>query len=169
MANRWGKKWKQWQILFSWAPKSLQMVTAATKLKDTCSLKKSYDQARQRIKKQRRYFANKGPYSQSYDFSSSHIWILDLDHKVGWAPKNWCFLTAVLEKTLERALDSMEIKPVNPKLFTGRTDTEAEAPHTLATWCEELIHWKRPWCWERLRKEREGGNRGWDVWMASLN
>ena len=70
-----GKQWKQWQTLFSWAPKSLQMVTAAMKLKDTCSLEKSYDQPRQRIKKQRHYFANKGPSSQGYGFSSSHVWM----------------------------------------------------------------------------------------------
>ena len=70
-----GKKWKQWETLFPWAPKSLQTVIAAMKLKDTCSLKKSYDKPRQHIQKQRHYFANKGPYSQSYGFSSSHVWM----------------------------------------------------------------------------------------------
>ena len=77
--------------------------------------KKSYDKPRQHIKKQRHYFANKGPSSQSYDFSSSHIQMWELDHKEGWVPKNWCFQTVVLEKTLESSLDSKEIKPVNPK------------------------------------------------------
>ena len=72
MANIWGK-WKHWQILFSLAPKSLQMVTAAMKLKDACSWKKSYEQPRQHIKKQRHHFADKGSYSQNYDFSSDHI------------------------------------------------------------------------------------------------
>ena len=85
------------------------------------------------LKKQRHYFANKGPYSQSYGFSSNHVWMWQLDHKEGWAPKNWCFQTVVLEKTLESPLDSKEIKPNNPKgnqswIFIGRTDAEAEAP-----------------------------------------
>ena len=96
----------------------------------------------------------------------------ELDYKEGWGLKNWCFCTVVLEKTLESPLDSKEIKLVYSKgiqswLFIGRTDAEAEAP-ILATWCEELIHWKRPWCWGRLRARREGGDRGWDDGMASL-
>ena len=85
------KQWKQWETLFLEAPKSLQMVTAAMKLKGACSWKKSYDQPRQLIKKQRHYFANKGPSSQSYGFSSSHVWMWELDYKESWAPKNWCF------------------------------------------------------------------------------
>ena len=68
MANTWGKQWKQWLTLFSWAPKSLQMVTAAMKLKDACSLEKSYEQPKQHIKKQRHYFVNKGPSSQGMVF-----------------------------------------------------------------------------------------------------
>ena len=96
--------------------------------------KKSYDKPKQHIKKQRHYFSNKGPSSQSYSFSNSHVWIpshvWDLDYKEGWVPKNWCFWTMVLEKTLESSLDCMEIKPVNPKgnqpwIFIGRTDAEA--------------------------------------------
>ena len=77
--------------------------------------KKSYDQPRQHIKKQRHYFANKGPSSQSYGVSSSHVWIWELDYKESWAPKKWCFWTVVLQKTLESSLDCKEIKPVNPK------------------------------------------------------
>ena len=123
-----GKQWKQWQTLFSRAGKSLQLVTAGMKLKDAC-----YDQPRQHIKKQRHYFADKGPHSQSYGFSSSHVWMWELDHKENWAPKNWCFWTVVLEKTLESPLDCKEIQPVNPKgnqpwIFTERTDAEAVAP-----------------------------------------
>ena len=76
-----GKQWKQCQTSFLGAPESLQMVTAAMKLKDACSLEESYDQPRQHIKKQRHYFANKGPSSQGYDFSSSHVWMRDLDYK----------------------------------------------------------------------------------------
>ena len=95
-----GKQWKQCQTLFFWAPKSLQMVIAAMKLKDAYSLE-SYDQPRQHIKKQRYYFVNKVPSSQGYGFSSSHVWMWDLDCKESWAPKNWCFWTVVLETTLE--------------------------------------------------------------------
>ena len=78
------------------------------------------------------------------------------ESKESWALKYWCFWTVVLEKTLESPLDCKEIKPVNPKgnqfwIFIGRTDTEAETPSTLSTWCKELPHWKRPWCWDRLR------------------
>ena len=95
--------------------------------------KKSYDKPTQCIKKQRHYFSNKGPYSQSCGFSSSHVRVWELDPKEGWALKNWCFQTVVLEKTLESPLDCKEIKPVNPKgnqswIFTGRTDSEIEAP-----------------------------------------
>ena len=106
---------KQWQTLSSWAPKSLWTVTATMKLKDACSSEKSYDEPKQHIKKQRYHFEDKGLYSQSYGFSSSHVQMWELDHKEGWAQKNWCFWTVVLEKTLESPLDSKEIKPVNPK------------------------------------------------------
>ena len=87
VANRWGKNGNSDRI-FSWAPKSLQMVTAAMKLKTLALWKESYDQPRQHIKKQRHYFVNKGPSSQSYGFSSSHVWIWELDCKESWALKN---------------------------------------------------------------------------------
>ena len=96
----------------------------------------------------------------------------ELDHKESWVPKNWCFWTVMPENTLESPLDS-KIKPVNPKgnqswIFIGRTDAEAEATNnTLAVWCEAPTHWKRPWCWERLRTGRERGDRGWDGCMTS--
>jgi len=90
------------------------MVTGTMKLKDACSLEEKLWQTWQHIKNERHHFADKGPSSQSYGFSSSHIWMWELDHKEGWAPKN-CLWTVVLEKTLESPLDSKEIKPVNPK------------------------------------------------------
>ena len=142
-------------------------------IKTLAPWKKSYDKPRQHIKKQRHYFANKGPYSQSYGFSSSHVWIWELDYKESWAPKNWCFWTVVLEKTLESPLDCKKIKPINLKgnqswTFTRRTDAEAEAPIPLPPWCKELTHWKRPWWRERLKAGGEGDDRGQDGWMASL-
>ena len=93
--------------------------------------KKSNDQSRQHIKTQRHYFADKGPSCQSYGFSSSHVWMWELDYKESWTPKNWCFLTVVLEKTLESPLDCKENQPVNPKsnqswIIIGRTDAKAE-------------------------------------------
>ena len=103
------------------------------KLKDTYSWKESYDQPRQHIKKQRHYFANKGPSSQGYDFSSSHVWMGELDYKESWVPKDWWFWTVVLEKTLESHLDCKEIQPVHPKgnqswVFIERTVVKAETP-----------------------------------------
>ena len=97
------------------------------------SWKKIYDKPIQHIQKQRHYFADKGPYSQSYIFSSIHVWLWELDYKVSWAPKNWCFWIVVLEKTLENPLDCKEIQPGHPKgnqswIFIGRTDAEAETP-----------------------------------------
>ena len=144
-----GKQWKQWQTLFSWAPKSLQLVTAAMKLKDACPWKKSYDQPRQHIKKQGHYFANKGPYSQTYGFSSSHIWMGELHYKESWVPKNWCFSTMVLDKTLESPLDCKEIQPVHSKgnhswIFIGRTDVEAETPILWLPDAKSWLFWKDP-------------------------
>ena len=126
------KQWKDWPILFSWAAESLQTVTAAMKWKDS-PLKKTYDKPRQHILKQRHYFGNKGPSSQSYGFSSSHVWLWELGHKEGWVLKNSYFWTVVLGKTLDTPLDCKEIKPDHPKgneswIFIGRTDAEAETP-----------------------------------------
>ena len=97
-------------------------------------ISENYIKPRQRIKKQRHYFANKGPSTQGYGFSSSRVWMWELDHKEGWALKNWCFWTMMLKKTLESNFDCKEIKSVNPKgyqswIFTGRTDAEAEAQY----------------------------------------
>ena len=165
-----GKQWKRWQTLFSCAPKSLQMVTAAMKLKVTCSLKEMLWPT-QTILQSRHYFANKGPSSKGYDFSSGHVWMWELDCEESWAPKNWCFWTVVLEKTLESPLDCKEIQPVHPKgnqswIFIGRAEAEAPIlwPPDVKTW----LTGKRPWCWERLKAGGEGDDRGWDGWMASL-
>ena len=106
--------------------------------------KKSYDQPSQHIKKQRHYFANKGPSSQSYGFSSSHVWMWELDYKESWALKNRCLWTVALEKThLESLLDCKEIQPVHPKgdhswIFIGRTDAEAETP---ILWPPNVKNW----------------------------
>ena len=105
--------------------------------------KKSYDQTRQHIKKQRHYFASKGPSNQSYGFSSSQLWTWELDYKESWAPKNWCFWTVVLEKTFESPLDCKEIQPLHPTvnqpwIFIGRTDADTE---TRIVWPPDVKNW----------------------------
>ena len=133
--------------------------------------KKSYDQPRQHIKKQKHYFANKGPCSQCYGFSSSHVWLWELDYKESWVPKNWCFWTVMLEKTLERPLNCRDPTSQSQRKSVLNIHWKdwcwSWSSNTLATWCEEVTHWKRPWCWERLKAGEEGANRGWDGWMAS--
>ena len=164
---------KQWETLFFGAPKSLQMVTAAMKLKDT-PWKKSYDQPRQHIKKQRHYFANKGQSSQSYGFSIGHVWMWELDYKESSVLKNWCFWTVVLEKTLESPLDCREIQPVHPKgiqswISIGRTDVEAETPTFWPPDAKNWIIWKDPdagkdWRWEE-KGMPEDEMIGWHHWL----
>ena len=131
--------------------------------------KKNYDQPRQPIKKQRHYFANKGPSCQSYGFSNSHVWMWELDYKESWVLKKWCFWTVVLEKTLESPLDCKEIQPVHPKdqswVYIGRTDAEAKTP---ILWPPDAKSWligKDPdagkdWRWEE-KGMSEDGMVGW--------
>ena len=171
MANRWGNNGNH-DRLFSWAPKSLEMVTAAMKLKDSYSLEEKYNQPRQHIEKQRHYFANKGPSCQGYGISSSRVWMWELDYKESWVPKNWCFWTAVLEKTLESPLDCKEIQPVHPKgdqfwVFIGRTDVEAETQY-FGHLMRRTDSLEKTWCWEGLKAGGEGDDREWDGWIASL-
>ena len=123
--------------------------------------KKSYDQPRQHIKKQRHYFVNKGPSSQSYGFSNSHVQMWELDHKEGWAWKNWIFQTAELEKSLESHLDCKEIKPVNPKgnqswIFIGRTDVEAETPILWPRDAKNQLIGKDSYAGKDWRQEEKG-------------
>ena len=137
------------------------MVTATMKLKDISPWKKSYGKPRQHIKRQRKHFADKGQYNQSSGFSSSHERMWKLDHKEGWAPKNWCFQTVVLEKILESPLDSKEIKSVNSKgnqswIVIGSTDADAEAP---IRWPPDAKNWltgKEPEVGKDWRQEKKG-------------
>ena len=136
--------------------------------------KKSYDQRRQNIKKQRHYFANKGPSSQGYGFSSSHVWMWELDHKESWAPTNWCFWTVMLENIFESPLDCIEVKPVNLQgiqswLFIGRTDAE---PKTPILWSPNANNWLietdsvpgKDWRQEEKRTT-EDEMIGWHYWL----
>ena len=133
--------------------------------------KKSYDQPRQHIKKQRYYFANKYPSSQSYGFSNSHVWMWELDYKESWVPKNWCFWIVVLEKTLEIPLDCKEIQSVhrkgNQSWIFRRTEVEAETP---IFWPPDVMNWligKDPgkdWRWEE-KGMTEDEMAGWHHWL----
>ena len=135
--------------------------------------KKSFDQPRQHIKKQRCYFANRGPSSQTYGFSSGHVWMWELDHKEGWAPKSRCFWTVVLKKTLESPLDCKEIKPINPKgnqswIFIGITDAEAEATILWPSDVKSCLIKKDPDAGKVLRQEKgitEYEMAGWHHWL----
>ena len=134
--------------------------------------KKSYDPPRQHIKKQRHYFANKGPSSQSYGFSSTCVWKWELDCKESWVPKNWCLWTVVLEKTLESPLDCKEIQPIHPKgnqswICIGRTDAEAKTPVLWAPDAKNWLSGKDPDT-GKDRRQDIGDDRGWDRWMAPL-
>ena len=138
--------------------------------------KESYDKPRQHIKKQRLYFANKHPSSQSYGLSSCHVWMWETDYKESWGLKNWCFWTVVSEKTLESPLDCREIQPVHPKgnqswIFIGRTDAEGEAP---ILWPPDVKNWligKDPDAGKDWRKEKgitENEMFGWHHWLNGV-
>ena len=130
--------------------------------------KKRYDQPNEHIKKAEILLCQQSPSSQGYCFSSSHVWMWELDYKESWVLKNWCFWTVVLEKTLESPLDCKEIHQSILKEISLEYSLEGLMLklklQTLATWCEELTHWKIPWCWERLKAGEEGDDRGWDGW-----
>ena len=119
---------------------------------------------------QRHHFADKGLYSQNYGFSSSHVWMWELDHKEGWALKNWCFGAG--EDSWESLGHQGDQTSQSWRKLTLNIHWKdwcwSWSSSSLTTICEEPTHWKSPWCWERLRAGGEGGNRGWYGWMASL-
>ena len=144
-----GEKWKQWQIFFLGCQNHCGQWWQPWNSKTLTPWKESYDKSRKHIKKQRHYFTDKGPYSQSYGFPRSHVWMWELDHKEGWGWKKWCFPIVVLEKTLKSPLDFKEIKPVNPKgnqpwIFIEKTDAEAEASLLWPSEAKSLLIGKDP-------------------------
>ena len=137
------------------------------KLKDASPWKESYDQPRQNIKKQRHYFVNKGPSSQSYGFSSRHVQMWELDHKEGWVPKNWCFWTVVLRKTLESPLDCKNqsiLKEINPEYSLEGLMLKLQYFGHLMQRANSL---EKILMLGRTEGRRRGDDRGWDGWMAS--
>ena len=175
MTNRWGNNGNSGRLYFSGAPKSLQMVTPAMKLKDTCSLAKKVMINLDSILKSRDFtLPTKVRLSQGYGFSSSPVWMWKLDYKESWASKNWCFWTVVLEKTFESPLENKEIKAVNPKgnqswIFIGRTDAKTETPILRPPDAKNWLIWKDPdagraWRWEE-KGTTEDEMVGWHHWL----
>ena len=138
-------------------------------------MKSSYDKPRQCIKKQKHHFANKGLFSYSCGFSSSHVQTWELGHERGYAPKNWCLQTVLLEKTLESPLDSKEIQPVNPKgnqpwMFTGRTDAKTDAPVLWPPDAKSQLIGKDPDARKHWRHKQKGVTKDKMVrWHHQLN
>ena len=170
-----GKEWKQWQNIF-WAPKS---ITAD----GDCS-----HEIKRHLLLGRKVMSDLDTILKSRDITSPakvHLvkamvfpvvmyGCVSWDYKKSWVPKNWCFWSVVLEKTLESPLDCKGIQPVHPKgnqswIFIGRTDAEAETPKLWLPDAKNWLIWKKPCCWVRLRAGGERDDRGWDGWMTSPN
>ena len=165
MASRWGSNGNSNRLYFLGLQNHCRWWLQPWNLKTLAPWQKGYDKPRQHVKKQSIYFVDNRLSSQSYSFSSSPVWIWELDHKESSEPKNWCFWTVVLEKTLESPLDYKEIKPVYSKgnqswIFIGRTDAEAE---TSILWPPDVKNWligkhpdaEKDWRWEKVMTEDE--------------
>ena len=173
-ANRWGKSGNSGWLYFSGLQNHCRWWLQPWNENMLAPWKESYNKPRRRIKKQRHYFTNKGPSSQGYGLSSVHVWMWELDGEESWAPKNWCFWTVVLEKTLESPLDCKEIQPAHPKgdwswMFIGRTDVEAETPILWPTDGKSWLIWKDPNAGKDWRQEEnemtEDEMVGWHHWL----
>ena len=166
-----GKQGKPWQTIF-WGSKITADGDCGHEIKRRLLLgRKTMTNLDSNIKKQRHYFADKGPSNQCCGFSSSHVWMWELDYKESWELKNWCFWTVVLEKIIESPMDCKKIKPVNPKgnqswILIGRTGAE-----TPILWPPDSKNWllrKDLDAGKDWRQEEKGDKRGWDGWMALL-
>ena len=167
-----GEKWKQWQTLFLGGSKITAGGDCSHEIKRWLLLGRKATTNLDSILKSRN-IAIKGLSSQSYGFSSSHVWMWEFDYKQSWASKNWCFSSVVLEKTLESPLDCKEIQPVNPQglqtwIFKGRTDVEAETP---ILWPTDVKNWlirKDPDAgkdWGQEKGMTEDEMAGWHHWL----
>ena len=170
MVNRWGNSGNSGWLYFSGLQNHCNGDCSREIKRCLTPWKESYDQPRPHIKKQRHYFVHKGPSSQGYGFSSSHVWMWELDYKESRAPKNWCFWTVLLEKTLESPFDCKEIQLVHPKgdqswLFVGRTDLKLKLQYFghLMRRADSL---KKTLMLRKIEGKRN--NKGLSSWMASL-
>ena len=169
-----GKQWKQRQTLHIWAPKSLQMVTAVMKLKDACSRRKAMTKLDSILKSIDVTFQTKVGLVKAIVFPVDRMW--ELGYEESWVPKNWCFWTVVLEKTLESPLDCKEIQPVHPKgdqswISIGRTDAEAETPELWPPDEKKWLIGKDPDAGKDWRQEKgttENEMVGWHHWLYGL-
>ena len=172
-ANRWGKKWKHWQSLFSWPPKSLQIVTVAIKLSCLLLGRKTMTNLGKLFKSRAINLLTKICRVKAMAFPVV-MYECELDYKEGWALKNWCFQTGVLEKTFESPMDNQEIKPVNPEgnqlwIFIGRTDAEVETPIFWPPDVKNQLIGKDPDAGKDWRQEVKGRTEqemvGWHHWL----
>ena len=160
-----GKQWKPWETIF-WGSKITADGDCSREIKRCLLLGRKVMTNLDNILKSRDITLPKGLSGQSYGFSSNHVWMWELDHKEGWAPKNWCFQIVVLMKTLKSPLDTKEIKLVDPKgnqswIFIERTMLKPKIQYfDHLTRGANLL--KRSWCWERLKVKGEDGGSGWD-------
>ena len=164
-----GKQWKQWQTLFSSAPKSLWMETEAMKLEGAYSLKEKLWQTWTEFKKQRHYFANKSLSSQILVFPVVVYRCESLTIKIAEcrridAFELWCWRRLLRVPWTAKRSNQSILKEINLNIHWKDW---CWSSNTLATWCKELTHLKRPWFWERLKAGGKGDNKGWDGWMAS--
>ena len=169
-----GKQWKRWQTSFSWAPKSLQMVTAAMKLKDACLLlgRKAMTNLDSIFKSRDTTLPTQVHLVKAMGFP------VVMDGCESWTVKKaecwrtdafelWCWIRLLRVPWTARRSNQSILKEINPEYSLSGLILKLKLPK-LATWCKEPTHWKRPWCWKRLRAGGEEGNRGWDGWMTSL-
>ena len=175
MANRWGNSGNSDRLYF-WGSKITADGDCSHEIKRCLLLgRKVMTNLDSIFKSRENYFANKGPSSQDYSFSSGHVWMWELNYKENWVPKNWCFWTVVLENTLESPLDCKEIKPVHPKgnqswIFIGRTDAEAETPVLWPSDAKSSLIWKDPDAGKDWRQEEKGTTENEMIgWHHQLN
>ena len=169
-----GKQWKEWQTLFGGGSSKITADGDCSHEIKRCLLlgRKIMTNLDSILKSRDITLPTKVWLVKALIFPVSHVWMWKLDYKESWAPKNWCFWTVVLEKTLESPLDNrrsnQSILMESVLNIHWKDWCWSWNPNTLATWCKELTHWKIPWCWEWLKAEGEGDDRGCDGWMASL-
>ena len=165
-----GKQWKHWQTLVSWAPNNCRWRLQPWNSKTLASWKKNEEQPRQHIKKQKHHFDYKSPSNQSTGFSSSLVWMWEFDHKESWVPKNWCFSTVLLEKTLESPLDCKEIKSILQEIFPEYS-LDVLLLKLKFQYFGHLIQrtdsLEKTLMLGRLKEGGKGDDRRWDGWMAS--
>ena len=171
MANRWGNNGNSDRLYFLHLQNHSGWWLQPWNSKTLAPWKKSNDKPRQHIKKQRHYFAYKGPYSQSHGFSSSHVQMWELDNKKVWVPKNWCLWTVMLGRLLRipwtASIDSGQYWRKSTLNIHWKDWCRSWSPNTSATWCEELAHWKRALMLGKIEGRRK---RGWQrmIWLDGI-